>query len=97
MTRLSFILRLVFVEKLQYVTHLHSLTQCLLCTRVLFIKSLVMTQKCSPISHVAVRGGDDRQPHVGQTQMYSIVDVAMHRPPFLHGCSVSHMVTSMNR
>ena len=49
------------------------------------------------MSQVAVRGGDDRQPRVGHTQMYSTVDLAMHRPPFLHGCSVSHMVTSMNR
>ncbi|KAK2186626.1 hypothetical protein NP493_194g02018 [Ridgeia piscesae] len=50
------------------------------------------------MSHVGVRGGDDRQPHVGQTQTYSVADLTTQRPPFLHGHKahcvllVSHLI-----
>ncbi|KAK2164498.1 hypothetical protein NP493_1413g00003 [Ridgeia piscesae] len=45
------------------------------------------------MSHVGVRGGDDRQPHVGQTQTYSVADLTTQRPPFLHGVGL-HAVTT---
>ena len=49
------------------------------------------------MSHVGVRGGDDRQPHVGQTQTYPVADWTTQRPPLLHGRFLSHMVSSMSR